>query len=72
MLQLTPSQGFPSARHPAYLSVDQGVVEEDEPVHRKPARMLQGEGPVAALTQQSALWLPQGILQANHQNHSSV
>lgn len=50
------------ARDPAYLSVDQGVVEEDEPVHGEPACVLQRQRPVTALTQQSALRLPQGVL----------
>lgn len=45
--------------------MDQGIIEENEPIHRKPAGMLQGEGSVTALTQQPALWLPQGVLQVS-------
>lgn len=55
---------------PAYLSVDQGVVEEDEPVHGEPARVLQRQRPVTALTQQSALRLPKGVLRGTTQSVS--
>lgn len=39
-----------SFQNPAYLSMDQSIIEENEPIHRKPAGMLQGEGAVTALT----------------------
>lgn len=59
---LAPFEIRYKVRSPTYLGMDQGIIKENEPIHRKPACVLQGEGSVAALTQQAALWLPQGIL----------
>lgn len=50
------------------LCVDQGVVEKDEPVDRKPPGVLQRQSLVAALTDEPTVRLPQGILTTHRHN----
>lgn len=68
--------GFAAGCKLAHLSMYQSIIEEDEPVHREPSRVLQGQGPIAALTDQTPLRLPQGVLQGGQhkmtQSHSSL
>jgi hypothetical protein len=58
--------------------MNQDIVKENEPIHRKPAGMLQRKGSVTTLTQQPTLWLPQGILELktnitmNNQNYFNM
>lgn len=47
--------------------MDQSVVEQDEPVDGEPPRVLQGQSFVAALADQPAVRLPQGVLTAQRQ-----
>lgn len=55
----------------SYLSVDQRVVEQDEPVDGEPAGVLQGQSFVAALADQPAVRLPERVLETQRHRVTS-
>lgn len=56
----------------AHLGMYQSIVEEDEPVHREPSRVLKGQAAIAALTDQTPLRLPQGVLRGGQRQNDTI